>query len=126
MPDVISYPSIISPAENSVVDFSEPLNIEWDSKGNEVIRFYLRVGTNDGNWDLFSAEVGKRINHLSLDISSLPANVQSLYLKLAYTQMMKDRVPVKDKMTGQMLSEKDVIEEVEMEPEVPLIINRRK
>lgn len=125
MLDLAILPGITSPIQNTCVDFNQPLKIAWDSNGNEVIRFYLRVGTSDGRWDLFSAEVGKRINNLLLDISVLPEEVESLYLKLAYTQMVNDKVSVKDEKTGKSV-EQDVVEEVEMEPEEPLVIYRKK
>lgn len=123
--DLAIRPGITEPIQNTIVDFNEPLKIAWSSKGHEVIRFYLRVGTSDGRWDLFSAEVGKRINHLLLDISDLPADVESLYLKLAYTQMVKDTVNVRDMRTKELI-EQDIVEEVEMGPEEPLVIYRKK
>lgn len=125
MAGLTSQPSIISPLQNAYVDFQEPLSIKWDANGHEVIRFYLRVGTSDSGFDLFSAEVDEPITHVSLDISSLSANVEHLYLKLAYTQMEKNRVRVTDTKTNELV-EQDVIEEVEMEPEEPLVIHRKK
>jgi hypothetical protein len=122
--DLAISPGITSPIQNTAVDFNEPLKITWESKGHEVIRFYLRVGTSDGRWDLFSAEVGKRINSLLLDISVLPADVERLYLKLAYTQMVNDKVKVTDRKTKELI-EHDIVEEVEMEPEEPLVIYRK-
>lgn len=122
--DLTIQPGITSPTQNTSVDFNQPLRIAWDSNGHEVIRFYLRVGTSDGRWDLFSAEVGKRINNLLLDISVLPADVESLYLKLAYTQMVNDKVKVRDMKTKELI-EQDIVEEVEMEPEEPLVIYRK-
>ncbi len=123
--DLVIRPGITSPIHNTCVDFNEPLKIKWHSDGHEVIRFYLRVGTSDGKWDLFSAEIGMRINHLLLDISSLPSDVESLYLKLAYTQIVKDKVNVRDMKTRELV-EQDIVEEVEMEPEEPLVIYRKK
>lgn len=125
MAGITSEPSIISPLQNAHVPFSEPLSIKWDANGHEVIRFYLRVGTSDSGFDLFSAEIGENINHLSLDISSLPPNVESLYLKLAYTQMEKHSVRVREAKTNELVEE-GVVEEVEMEPEEPLVIHRKK
>jgi len=121
----ISEPSIILPLQSAHVSFNEPLDIKWHSNGQEVKRFYLRVGTSDNRFDLFSAEVSERINRLLLDISSLPANVESLYLNLAYTQMVKDTVKVKDSKTDNMVDQ-DIVEEVEIVPEDALVIYRKK
>jgi len=71
---------VIYPDETlSQKNFDEPIQIRWpDAKGST---FHLCMGTIPGQWDILSADVGKRRQQL-IDLSDLPKDVRSVFVQL--------------------------------------------
>ena len=64
---------------SSQINFAEAIQIRWpDVKGSS---FHLCMGTTPGQWDILSADVGKRKQQL-FDLSDVPKDVQSVYVQL--------------------------------------------
>jgi hypothetical protein len=71
----VEYPSDTS----SQINFDEVIQIRWPKvKG---FAFHLCVGTTPGQWDILSADVGKRKQQL-FDLSDVPKDVRSVYVQL--------------------------------------------
>lgn len=71
----VEYPDDTS----SHVNFDQPVQIRWPKVDGEA--FHLCVGTEPGDWDITSANMGNRRQQL-FDLSDLPAEVETVYVQL--------------------------------------------
>lgn len=71
----VSYPDDTSSQKN----FDEAIQIRWPNvKGST---FHLCIGTIPGQWDILSADVGKRKQQL-IDLSDLHEDIRSVSVQL--------------------------------------------
>ena len=72
----------LEPKEPQV--FSGPFSIAWGSKHHlHVTEWMLLVGTEDGNWDIMSANTGER-TRAAIDISDIRPLPRHIYARLRY------------------------------------------
>jgi len=97
MPPVVTTPTVLAPTMGQKVSFNDPILIQWDWNPIDipVTKFHLCIGTEIGNWNIFSGDVGLS-DRFSL---ILPPNLSSLsntnsinyvHIQLLYKTVVKE------------------------------------